>query len=398
MSPGRGASSALELLRWGAGAWLLSGSARPAGGGGGTAPAGGGSPTLAVVIPARNEAGTLPTLLDSLSAQILRPHEVVVVDDGSEDATATLARSRGVPVVAPGPVPPGWTGKTWACQVGVASTSAPVLVFLDADVELAPAGLARLSAGYREQGGRGLLSVAPVHVAHRPHERLSALCQLVVMMGTGVFSPLPRLTAVPAAFGPCLISSRRDYEAVGGHGAVRAEMAEDMALARRFASHGLPVRVIPGRALVRIRMYPEGVTQLVEGWARTLSAGARATRPLTLALVVAWLSGLMSSALGLARTREALACGRLRRGVPPLLRYGAYGLQVEWLLGRVAAFGAGTGLGYPAPLLAFLVSFARSVALGFGVGRTRWKGRAVSRGRGLREPGSRLTPLGVGPV
>jgi hypothetical protein len=79
--------------------------------------------TLSVLIPARNEAATLPHLLEALSSQILRPDEVIVVDDDSSDGTAAVARQSAgtlaLKVIQPPPLPEGWCGKTWALHHGV---------------------------------------------------------------------------------------------------------------------------------------------------------------------------------------------------------------------------------------------------------------------------------------
>jgi 4,4'-diaponeurosporenoate glycosyltransferase len=378
-----------EALRWAAGAWLLARlpDLRDRNDHGAEDRIDERAP--AVVVPARNEAGALPRLLRSLRSQTTRPAEVLVVDDASEDATAAVAHQERATVVSPGPVPAGWTGKTWACQTGVHATTASLIVLLDADVELGPGGLQRLLDEYERGGGRGLLSVMPVHVAARPHQRLSAISQLVAAMGTGAFSPLARWTAAPAAFGPCMVFRREDYLAAGGHAGVRSEQAEDLALARRFAATSAPVRLVSGKPLVGVHMYPDGPGQLVNGWARTLAAGARATRPLTLVLVVAWISGLIASAWAFAATlinarRGRSVSGWRRDTLTELARYVAYALQVEWLLGRVGTFGAGTGLAFPLPLTAFLASFTRSCAARAGWGRLAWKGRPVSLGEATR--------------
>lgn len=95
---------------------------------------------VAVVIPAHNEARDLGACLDTLRAQTL-PHEVVVVDDGSTDATAAVAETRGVRVLRIEHSGPGV-----ARNRGAAETSAPILVFLDADMTFAPDFLERLVA------------------------------------------------------------------------------------------------------------------------------------------------------------------------------------------------------------------------------------------------------------
>ncbi|MGH9060548.1 MAG: glycosyltransferase, partial [Acidimicrobiales bacterium] len=150
-----------SAAQWALGAWLLAQIPTPA-------PAGGGRPErerrepatrrVSVIVPARDEAASLPHLLASLAAQTEPAGEVIVVDDGSRDDTAALAAAAGVTVVPAGEPPPGWAGKPWACHVGSEAASGDVLVFLDADVTLAPDGLGRLAAR-SGRAGRELLSV-----------------------------------------------------------------------------------------------------------------------------------------------------------------------------------------------------------------------------------------------
>ncbi|MGH9065467.1 MAG: glycosyltransferase family 2 protein, partial [Acidimicrobiales bacterium] len=321
----------------------------------------------------RDEGRTLPTLLRSLAVQGRAADEVIVVDDASSDDTMSVAESLGAKVVAAGPLPPGWTGKAWACAAGAEAASASLLVFLDADTELAAGGLERLVAEHAARGGRGLLSVAPYHVTGRPHERLSAVCNLVTLMGTGAFTPLGGWMGTRGSFGPCLVCRRADYEALGGHGSIRADMADD--LGRLFRSAGLPVRMLGGRATLCYRMYPDGLGQLVEGWTKNLASGADLTHPAVMALVVAWVSGLVVAPVAAVRALRGGSGGR--RPGPAVARYAAYALQVEWMLRRVGRFGRGTGLAYPAPLGAFLACFARSVWGSRRGGSVSWKGRAV---------------------
>jgi len=69
---------------------------------------------------------------------------VIVVDDGSSDATVEVARAHGATViVAPSP-PGGWLGKSWACHLGAQRARGTRLLFLDADVSLAPSAIAAL--------------------------------------------------------------------------------------------------------------------------------------------------------------------------------------------------------------------------------------------------------------
>lgn len=351
---------ALEALRWGAGTWLLWRIATCAEGAG---RAGGGT----VVIPARDEEENLPRLLKSLADLNPRPAGVIVVDDGSRDATAEVARSVGATVVAAGPLPAGWTGKSWACAKGAEAAGGPragTLVFLDADTFLAPGGLSRILAEHDRRGG--LVSVQPFHATERPYEALSAFFNLVSMMGVGAFTP--RRHARPTgAFGPCLVCSTADYATAGGHAHpdVRRRVVEDVALAQRFAGVGLPVSVLAGRGTIAFRMYPGGIRQLVEGWTKNFATGATSTRPLTFVLISLWLSGCISAAWSLPAPAAAAV-------------YLAYAGQLAWMLRRIGRFGWWPALLYPIPLAFFLVLFARSLVLTHLRGEVRWRGRTIS--------------------
>ncbi|HVE45175.1 MAG TPA: glycosyltransferase [Acidimicrobiales bacterium] len=424
---------ALELVRWLAGTWLLW-RIRTCGVDtddppnrhldlAGRAAMDEGEGLVVVVIPARDEEERLPRLLESLAVQDPRPAQVIVVDDASRDATAEVARSAGATVVAAGPLPAGWTGKSWACATGAevagavaasrgdspagavaasrgddragavaasrgenpggagtetASTAAPphhearpalsavhaTLVFLDADTTLAAGGLSRLLGEHRRRGG--LVSVQPFHVMERPYEALSAFFNLVSMMGVGAFTP--RRNARPAgAFGPCLVSSTADYAATGGHAHpdVRGRVVEDVALAQRFAGAGLPVSVLGGRGTISFRMYPRGLSQLVEGWTKNFATGASSTRPFTFVLISLWLSGCISAAWYMPAPA-------------PLVVYLAYTGQLAWMLRRIGRFGWWPVLLYPVPLAFFLVVFARSLVLTHLRGEVRWRGRTIS--------------------
>ncbi|HEX9994904.1 MAG TPA: glycosyltransferase family A protein [Acidimicrobiales bacterium] len=350
--------------RLAAGAWLLWRVPVPR-------PAGGGRGPVAVVVPARDEAAALPELLPGLLAARRPGDEVVVVDDGSADGTADVAAGAGATVVAAPPPPDGWTGKAWACHTGVAATTAPVLVFLDADTRIASGGLDRVVAEHAAAGG--LVSVQPYHLVPTAVERLSAVCNVVAMMGTDAFTPLGRRLAPIGAFGPVLVSTRADYATAGGHAAVAGAVLDDVALARRYRAAGLPVTCLGGRGTVSFRMYPGGLPALVEGWSKNLSGGAASTRPVTLVLVVAWVSLLVQAPWWLLT--EPVPLG--------LAAYAAVAAELWWMLRRIGSFGPATAVAFPAPLAAFLAVFARSAVLRTVRRRVRWKGRDVPvRGRG----------------
>ncbi|MFE5073713.1 glycosyltransferase [Streptomyces halstedii] len=126
-------------------------------------------PSVAVVVPARDEAAVLERSLPSLLAQNYPGDaEVVLVDDCSEDGTGELARALsvrcgGLPltVVTPGEPEPGWTGKLWALRHGIALArrrKPEFLLLTDADIAHEPDSLrelVRAAAGPAEGGQEG---------------------------------------------------------------------------------------------------------------------------------------------------------------------------------------------------------------------------------------------------
>lgn len=350
-----------------AGVWLLWRIPRP--------PGGAVRPPCSVVIPARDEARSLPAALAALVPQLRTGDEAVVVDDHSCDDTARLARDAGVRVVAAPPVPDGWTGKCAACWTGAAQTTNPVLCFLDADTTLAPGALDRLVATQADAGG--LVSVQPDHRVPTAAEQLNAYFNVIAMMGVGAFTPLGDRRPPNGAFGPVLLVDRRDYVALDGHRAVAGELLDDVALAQRWRRAGRRVGCFGGRGSVAFRMYPGGLGSLIEGWTKNFASGARATGLGTLVLVALWLSvsieatwrgvGLLAGADG----PDATWVGVL---------YAAAAVPLWWMLRRIGSFRLVTALAFPVPLLVFLGVFVRSVVLTVTRRPVRWKGRRLPAG------------------
>jgi glycosyltransferase involved in cell wall biosynthesis len=103
---------------------------------------------ISVVIPAWNAAATLAETLASVAAQTRPADEVVVADDGSDDATADVARAAGARVVARSH---GGTGA--AMNAGVAASRFPLIAFLDSDDLWSPDKLALQEAALAADPG-----------------------------------------------------------------------------------------------------------------------------------------------------------------------------------------------------------------------------------------------------
>ncbi len=307
---------------------------------------------LSIIIPARNEAENLPKLLQSISAQSVRPYEVLVVDDGSTDQTAELAQKLGAKVIASAALPDGWRGKTWACHQGAQAASGDLLIFMDADTWFEPGGLARVLETY----DGGAFSLLPYHAVRRLHENLSLFFNLGMSAGT-----------VPDGLaGQFLMIRREDYESAGGHASVRGHVLENFRLAEGLRAAGVPVRSANGRHIVSFRMYPNGIASLIEGWTKGYASGAGKTPPRILMLVVLWMTGLMLPPFAWVLSGDWQLW---------LTIYLLGAVQVAWFARKLGSFQWPSLLFYIIPLMFFFSLFGWS-AMRSGK-KVTWKGREI---------------------
>jgi chlorobactene glucosyltransferase len=199
---------------------------------------------VSVIVPARNEAGTIETVVRSVLGSAYRPLELLVVDDRSTDATAAIlqrlaARDPRVRVVHGAPLPDGWYGKPWACEQGYRAARGDLLLFTDADTRHHPELLGRAVAALQRERA-GLLTVAPRQRCVTFWERL-VMPQIWLLLGLR-YHPRrvnrARRERDVIANGQFILVPREAYESAGTHGAVRHEVAEDLALAQRFLRSG----------------------------------------------------------------------------------------------------------------------------------------------------------------
>lgn len=235
---------------------------------------------VSLLVPARDEATrlvrTLPTLLDQPVSEIL------VLDDDSTDDTAAVARRCGagdprVHVLTGRPLPPGWTGKTWACHQLAEVARGDLLIFCDADVTLAPGAVDAILDEMAAQRAE-LFSVFPRQKTDRVGERL-----LVPLIDDVLLSFLPHallrlpIPAAATANGQLLATWVESYRALGGHAGVAERIVEDVALARRARAHGMRLGLALGGDLVSARMY-QGYGESVRGFGKSLRAAHGGSR------------------------------------------------------------------------------------------------------------------------
>ncbi|HTU55125.1 MAG TPA: glycosyltransferase [Acetobacteraceae bacterium] len=194
-----------------------------------------------VVVPARNEAETIGEALASLLAQDYSgPMRILMVDDGSTDGTAEIARALGdgrLTVVAGRPTPPGWSGKPWAMAQGVAQAEADFVLLTDADIVHAPGHLSALATKAEE--GLDLVSEMVTLRCESFAER--ALVPAFVYFFQLLF-PFAAVNEperrIAAAAGGSMLVRRAAVERAGGIAAIKDALIDDVALAKAIKSGG----------------------------------------------------------------------------------------------------------------------------------------------------------------
>ncbi len=337
---------------------------------------------LSVIIPARNEERNIALSLSSLKSQSSDPMEVIVVDDQSEDRTSETAESFGYKALMSADLPPGWTGKPWACMQGAREAKGDLLLFLDADTVMAPGGLEKLLTGLQKNGC--LISVQPYHQMKRAYERLSAVFNMIVLAGSNAFTPLGWRLKPMGAFGPCLLCSRQDYFAVGGHERVKGEILENVSLGKVFLDAGFSVRCYGGKGVLSFRMYGDGFRSMVEGFTKSFGIGARSISSVNLLMIVCWVFGSVSLTRHLI---QSAVLGDWGLSAVWAGLYFLYAAQFYWMLSRIGNFSVWPAALFPVPVLFFVLVFFISLFKTVFLRRARWKGRLVNTdGGGMPRP------------
>lgn len=323
--------------------------------------------SISVIIPARNEEHNLPGLLESISLSKNRQIEILVVDDHSTDATAEIADEMGARVLGSELLPPGWTGKAWACYQGARQASGELLLFVDADTHFAPGGLERLIARWQRAADRQLtISLLPYHTLRNAYEQLSLIFYLLMAAGAGGFG----LVARGRLFGQSLLIPRDVYFAVGGHSSVRGFILENLKFAEVLHKAGRRMLCLGGRGTLEIRMFPEGLRQMSDSWTKAFVYGASSSGGAVLSWSIVWISTLWTVALMLLVPSSITPSGLL-------LVYCLFSLQLFLFARQLGNYSFLVCVLYPIPLAYYCVIFARSAFRRVAGQKTIWRGREV---------------------
>lgn len=263
---------------------------------------------VAVLVPARDEERNIRACVESVLESRGVEIELLVLDDASTDRTPEIVhemarRDARVRLVKTQNLPSGWNGKQRACWVLAQETTAPLLVFLDADVRIVPDALARCSA---EMHARhvALLSGFPRQITVGWMEQMLLPPIHFGLLG---FLPMGRMRAstkpgYAAGCGQFFIADREAYFASGGHGAIRATRHDGLRLPQVFREHGFRTDLVDLTELAEVRMY-DSTRAVWMGLAKNATEGLGAPArivPLTILLLLGQVLPLIAALLWLA--------------------------------------------------------------------------------------------------
>jgi chlorobactene glucosyltransferase len=341
------------------------------------------APRVSVIVPARDEERNIEACVTSLLAQDYDNFEVIVVDDGSTDATPTilarLARTpagrRRLRVVRVEELPSGWAGKPHALHTGTRIASGEWLLFTDADTRHTPTAL-RSAMTRALSDGVDLFTIGTTQ--ELPDFWNRVLMPIAFMGISSQYPPAwvnnPR-SPIAIANGQFLLIRKAMYDGVGGYDtdALRATVVDDLALARVVKRSGGKLRFVDGRGLVSVRMY-RSVREHVNGWGKNATIGSRGGAWLFpifivgLPMVTVW--PFVALALGLLRRKPALAAS----GAAPVAAALAYRAHLDHQLGTPLRY----GLTHPLGGAIFTFIIARSFWRKLRGATVPWRGRSYA--------------------
>jgi chlorobactene glucosyltransferase len=241
---------------------------------------------ISIIVPARNEARNIQRCIEGLQSQTYSNLEIIVVDDGSTDATPEILEQlqaaaqdtpqRGssptITILTGSELPTGWAGKPHALHQAYQVSRGEWLCFIDADTFASPELISSTC--------QAAMNLQADMLTILTYQELGSFWEKVIL--PLVFTALS--VGFPAewvndphkpdaiANGQFILIRRSVYEAMGGHEAVRDQIAEDKAIAVLVKGAGFRLILGDGRALARTRMYTS-LPEIWEGWVKNIYLG-----------------------------------------------------------------------------------------------------------------------------
>ncbi|MBM1107028.1 glycosyltransferase family 2 protein [Aurantibacter crassamenti] len=233
------------------------------------------TPSISILIPARNEEENIGTLLEQLSTLNYGVLEIIVCNDHSEDNTVSIVkqwatRNPSIKLIHGQQLPKGWLGKNYACHQLSQVATGDILLYLDADVSV-KSDLLERSISHFQKHELHLLSIFPKQVMLSFGEKIS-----VPLMNWILLSLLPlslirksKMEAFSAANGQFMMFNSVTYKAIWPHEKCKSHQVEDIAIMRWFKKNNLAVDTRLGDNDISCRMYV-ALDDAIEGFTKNI--------------------------------------------------------------------------------------------------------------------------------
>jgi glycosyltransferase involved in cell wall biosynthesis len=329
-----------------------------------------GSPSITVIVPARNEAADVSATLHSLLAQDYPNLQIIAVDDRSTDQTGAIIdtiatehpeKLRALHITE---LPEGWLGKTHAMALAARQATTDYLLFTDGDVLFHPTAI-RLALANAVATHADHLITVPTTIIHRWDE--AALLGFFQIFGLWVARPWripdPKAKHDAIGIGGFNLVRREAYQQVGGFESLRMEIIEDVGLGRRIKRAGLAQRIVFARGLVSVH-WASGINGLVTVMTKNLFSAFR---------FYIWLALLGCVWLFLFCVAPAIGLFFPPTRIPAILTLAAIA-YVYRLLGRHSGISTWNALFFSFSALVFTFALFRSMLITFKQGGVIWRG------------------------
>ena len=226
------------------------------------------SSSVSIILPVRNQASTLEECLTSLTSLDYPNKEIIVVDGDSTDETPQiLLRFRNkIRILNEEPLPKGWVGKNWACNIGYKQANGELFLFTDGDSIHATDSLSRTVA-YLQSSKVDLVTLAPRTILKTFWEKLlqPVVFYLIMVSVGGKWVNDDKRPNYSIGNGQYMLITRDAYEKIGGHEAVHDKIVEDLSMARNLKRAGLRLRFLVAQDAFGVRMY-SSLREIWLGW------------------------------------------------------------------------------------------------------------------------------------
>jgi chlorobactene glucosyltransferase len=217
-------------------------------------------PLVSIIVPARNEEENISNCLDSLLSQDYSNLEIIVVNDSSIDRTWDIIKEyqkrypKIITSITSKIKPVDWIGKNWVCYLGYLKSTGQILMFIDADTILTQSSAISVAIAYQVEKKLECLTM-------RPSILLEGMWLKIIFPLLWIFSQIKyssrRLNGdnkTGYLFGCFYLITRKAYEYIGTHKAVKHELIEDKALGEKIRQQKLNFEMLIGEYYVKTKI------------------------------------------------------------------------------------------------------------------------------------------------